>query len=152
MVLELLRSYKGLYIETQRYKDIYLRLNDEIGVRGVSYDAQPSGSSKMSQTERDAIKLVEAMTEYLDKFNRATARMVEIEKMIQRVSDPRGRYVLHARYVEQKTIDQICNDEVIDRGRSQVYRYHDQAIEELEQIYENGTEWYIDQDENNDKI
>jgi hypothetical protein len=136
MVLEMLRSYKGLYIETQRYKDIYLRLNDEIGVRGVSYDAQPSGTSKLSQTERDAIKLVEAMTDYLDRYNQATARMIEIDKMIQRVSDPRGRYVLHERYIKFRTMDEISGDDMVDRTRRQAYRYHDQAIEELERIYE----------------
>lgn len=135
MVLEILRSYKGLYIETQRYKDIYLRLNDEIGIRGVSYDSQPSGSSKMSQTERDALKLVEAMTEYLDKYNQATARMIEIDKMIQKVSDPRGRYVLHERYIKFRTMDEISGDEIVDRSSRQAYRYHDQAIAELEQIY-----------------
>ena len=136
MVLEMLRSYKGLYIETQRYKDIYLRLNDEIGVRGVSYDAQPSGTSKLSQTERDAIKLVEAMTDYLDKYNQATSRMIEIDKMIQRVSDPKGRYVLHERYIKFRTMDEISGDDMVDRTRRQAYRYHDQAIEELERIYE----------------
>ena len=138
MVLEMLKSYKGLYIETQRYKDIYLRLNDEIGVRGVSYDAQPSGT-KVSQTERDAIKLVEAMTDYLDRYNQATSRMIEIDKMIQRVSDPRGRYVLHERYIKFRTMDEISGDDMVDRTRRQAYRYHDQAIEELEKIYGNVT-------------
>lgn len=139
MVLEMLKSYKGLYIETQRYKDIYLRLNDEIGVRGVSYDAQPSGTSKLSQTERDAIKLVEAMTDYLDRYNKATARMIEIDKMIQRVSDPKGRYVLHERYIKFRTMDEISGDDMVDRTKRQAYRYHDQAIEELEKIYGNVT-------------
>lgn len=135
MVLEILRSYKGLWYEAQRAKDVYARLNEEVGIRGVSYDAQPSGTGSLSQTERDGLKLADAMTEYLGKYNRAVARMIEIDKMIQKVSDSRGQYVLHERYIKFRSMEEIAEDDMVDRSRTSVYRYHDQAIEELEAIY-----------------
>lgn len=135
MVLDTLRSYKQLWYEAQRAKDVYIRLNEEVGIRGLSYDTQPSGTGLLSQTERDGVKLADAMNEYLDKYNRAVARMIEIDKMIQKVSDSRGQYVLHERYIKFRAMEEIAGDDMVDRSRTSVYRYHDQAVEELEVIY-----------------
>lgn len=136
-IRETLESYRELKYDAMRLLKVYRRLHAEIGIGSVSYDGMPKGHSISSKTERDATKLAEAYKDYAERMTEAMQRMIEIESLIDRVTDPRGRYVLHERYIELRSIDDIGLDDAINRCGRQARRYHDDAIAELEEL--NGT-------------
>lgn len=133
-IRETLESYRQLKIDTIRLLKVYKRLHTEIGIGSVSYDGMPKGHSISSKTERDALKLAEAYKDYAERMTEMTQRMIEIESLIDKVSDPRGRYVLHEHYIELRSIDEIGYDEAINRCGRQTRRYHDEALAELEEM------------------
>lgn len=131
-VIKILKSYRGLYLDAQKYLEVYNTLNLDIGGGAINYDGMPRSMSISSRTESDAIRLADAYLEYRGKWLEAQQRMIDIENLISQVSSWRGRYILHERYVKFRTLEEIGDDDEINRCGRQVRRYHDEAIYELD--------------------
>lgn len=135
-----LSSYELLKIEYIRLKDIYNKLDEEIiELNGaINYTGMPHGSNISKPTEEVAVRLADAKLEYIEKFNETIETMLNIERMIGTLSNAKQRYVLHERYINLRPLSQIAYDDIVDRSERQVRNYHDAAILELKERYENG--------------
>lgn len=135
-IIELLNSYQGLVAESERYFDIYKDLHLNIGGGAINYDGMPHGNNITSKTENDAIKLADAYLNYMDRYNEQMKLMLEIERMINTLSDWRSRYIIHEHYIRFRPLTAIGNDTMLLKSESTVRRYHRQGIEELRRRYE----------------
>lgn len=132
---EFLTSYKTLCIDFERLNHAYDILNLKVINKNgaIQYSIQPRGSNISHKTEDAAIEIAEAWKKCEKKIDEIKHQLVLIEMVINRVPDERGRYVLWEKYVRFRRLDDIGEDELIDRCGRQARRYHDEAIEWLEE-------------------
>lgn len=135
-VIKTLESYGELMIDANRYYDIYISLHDNIGGGAINYDGMPHGSRITSKTENDGIKLADAERDYYKAFNEATKRMLEIDRMINTVTEPRARHVLFEHYLKFRSFTSIAEDEIFRSSDKTVRRCHKRGIRELKKRYE----------------
>jgi hypothetical protein len=129
---EYLNSYKNLCKKLQSLEDQLQSLREvEQSAKIQKLSDMPKGSKQTDLS--DIMVQVEAIfTKIIRKRSERIHRKIEIESKIADMEDGTESLVLHKRYIELKTWEQICIE--IDYSWMQTHRLHSRALSNFKMI------------------
>lgn len=128
----LLRSYQSdAYQCTLLAREIELLSNF---VKGPSYSGMPISSSYGNSVEKQHIKLIGAKHELENLLNVRAEKLARCLKLIDGISDNRGKYIVSGLYLEGKTLVQIMREAPFELCYRQFRRIRNAALEEIRKM------------------
>lgn len=109
-------------------------------VRGPNYSGMPLPPMDSNPVEQQHIRLIEAKRrlEYL-----LASRGFKIEKcmkVLEKVKDARGKYILTGIFLEGKTLYQIQVEAPFSLSYKQIYRLKKEALDDIRQVKQGGSQ------------
>lgn len=126
-----LQKFRKLQIELESIENQVAALDAKIQKATPSYSVSLRGGKSADKEDR-IIKLIELKKDYEIKGGKIISEQIEIEKGIDKLSDPVEKAVLRYRYIDNMDWEDI--QIMIGYERSQTYRIHDSAIKNLQKI------------------
>ena len=128
----ILRSYQNdIYQCTLLSREITLLSNF---VKGQSFDGMPIAPSCGNSVEAQHIKLLEAKHNLEELLIQRTAKLEKCLDLIEKVADPRGRYILTGLYLEGKDLVQVMREAPFELCYKQFCRIKYAALDEIRKI------------------
>lgn len=119
--------------EYQKYKDRAEKMTSIIS-------DMPRGTSSSDKVADNAVKMADLSAEYEKRWLEAENKKLEIEKNIDLVEEP-YRILLHKRYVEGKTLEEIST--LMNYSFDRVRHMHGEALLRYEKLAHFSTQKHI---------
>ena len=119
--------------EYQKYKDRAEKMTSIIS-------DMPRGTSSSDKVADNAVKMADLSAEYEKRWLEAENKKLEIEKNIDLVEEP-YRILLHKRYVEGKTLEEIST--LMNYSFDRVRHMHGEALLKYEKLAHFSTQKHI---------
>jgi DNA-directed RNA polymerase specialized sigma24 family protein len=119
--------------EYQKYKDRAEKMTSIIS-------DMPRGTSSSDKIADNAVKMADLSAEYEKRWLEAENKKLEIEKNIDLVEEP-YRILLHKRYVEGKTLEEIST--LMNYSFDRVRHMHGEALLKYEKLAHFSTQKHI---------
>lgn len=133
-VKEWLSSYKRITARIRLLQRDIDKLTAEIEKASGRTDGMPRGSSPSTQMERIAIELAELKTEKEQAIRESWQCRERIEAVIMAVEDPIYMTLLHDRYIELMSWNEITDDLRLINDQYVRGKLHQKALNEVRKV------------------
>lgn len=137
---EELLQYKYAREKVEETLDEYQKYKDRAEKMTSIISDMPRGTSNYDKVSDNVIKMADLSAEYERRWIEAENRKLEIEKKIDLVDEP-YRILLHKRYVECKTLEEIST--LMSYSFDRVRHMHGEALLKYEKLAHFSTQKHI---------
>ena len=137
---EELLQYKYAREKVQETLEEYQKYKDRAEKMTSIISDMPRGTSSSDKVADNAVKMADLSAEYEKRWLEAENKKLEIEKNIDLVEEP-YRILLHKRYVEGKTLEEIST--LMNYSFDRVRHMHGEALLKYEKLAHFSTQKHI---------
>lgn len=123
-----LQQYRWIQKNISRLEERLLELETEATRITTHLTKEPKGTSSTDKLSTLVAQIVDTRNEINRQLREAYSRQIAIEAAIDKLPE-REKYLVRARYVEQKTWEQICVD--MNYSWKHTHRIHARALKML---------------------
>lgn len=137
---EELLQYKYAREKVQETLEEYQKYKDRAEKMTSIISDMPRGTSSSDKVADNAVKMADLSAEYEKRWLEAENKKLEIEKNIDSMEEP-YRILLHKRYVEGKTLEEIST--LMNYSFDRVRHMHGEALLKYEKLAHFSTQKHI---------